>query len=72
MKIDHPDFGYTPEYYVDDDVMLLKLAEPVNFTDGVSPVCLPEAGDYTAGRQCYITGWGTLQCEYEGNLHTRF
>ncbi len=31
-----------------NDIMLLKLAEPVQMNDGVSPVCLPALGeDYT-------------------------
>lgn len=59
--IPHPEYS---DSTFSNDVMLLKLAEPVEMTDGVSPVCLPVAGeDYTAGRHCYSTGWGHTQCK---------
>ena len=62
-KIDHPDFGRVGPGFPNNDVLLLKLSEPVEMTDGVIPACLPPQGDYTAGRHCYISGWGTLKCE---------
>lgn len=46
----------------DYDVALLKLSTPLTFTDTVKPVCLPNAEvDLSAGRQAWITGWGTLR-----------
>ncbi|XP_077312344.1 chymotrypsin-like elastase family member 2A [Lithobates pipiens] len=44
------------------DISLLKLAEPVEFSDTIQPVCLPAPGrilEQNTG--CYVTGWGNLQ-----------
>jgi hypothetical protein len=41
------------------DIMLLHLEHPVQFNEGVSPVCLPRPGlEVAAGTNCYVTGWG--------------
>jgi len=41
------------------DIALLHLDSPVDITEEVSPVCLPEQGEaFTAGTYCYTTGWG--------------
>ena len=43
------------------DIMLLKLAHPVEFNDAVSPVCLPSLFQVLpAGKPCYSSGWGQL------------
>ncbi|XP_036392515.1 transmembrane protease serine 13a [Megalops cyprinoides] len=44
----------------DQDIALLKLKQPVNFSTTVQPVCLP-AFDQTfqPGMECWITGYGT-------------
>ncbi|XP_073334998.1 enteropeptidase [Pagrus major] len=43
------------------DIALMHLEQPVNFTQTVQPVCLPPEGqDFTAGRKCFIAGWGRL------------
>ncbi|XP_036976139.1 enteropeptidase isoform X2 [Acanthopagrus latus] len=43
------------------DIALMHLEQPVNFTQTVQPVCLPPEGqEYTAGRKCFIAGWGRL------------
>ncbi|XP_073459872.1 chymotrypsin-like elastase family member 2A [Aquarana catesbeiana] len=44
------------------DISLLKLAEPVEFSDTIQPICLPAPGrilEQNTG--CYVTGWGNLQ-----------
>ncbi|NWQ62820.1 CTR2 protein, partial [Neopipo cinnamomea] len=42
-----------------DDIALIKLATPAQFSDRVSPVCLPEATDvFPGGMTCVTTGWG--------------
>ncbi|XP_004690242.1 PREDICTED: chymotrypsinogen B-like [Condylura cristata] len=42
-----------------NDIALVKLATPANFTGMVSPVCLPKAaGEFPAGTMCCTTGWG--------------
>ncbi|XP_041808728.1 enteropeptidase [Chelmon rostratus] len=41
------------------DIAMMHLQQPVNITPSVEPVCLPPEGqDYTAGRKCFIAGWG--------------
>lgn len=43
----------------DNDIALLKLSAPVNFTDYVSPVCLASAGStFFTGTSSWVTGWG--------------
>jgi hypothetical protein len=49
----------------DHDIMLLKLAEPVEFNEAVSPACIPDVDDiFPEGMRCYTTGWGALRCKY--------
>ncbi|KAF2352747.1 Serine proteases trypsin domain [Trinorchestia longiramus] len=54
----HPDYidaSYT------NDIALLKLANPVSYTDYVRPVCLPPSQySVTTGRRCTLIGWGQL------------
>ncbi|KAM9788623.1 enteropeptidase [Neosynchiropus ocellatus] len=41
------------------DAAMMHLTTPVNFTEFVQPVCLPEEGeDFPAGQECFIAGWG--------------
>lgn len=59
----HPDYesvrGDDP-----NDIMLLKLEHPVNFTANVTPICIPDPGyEIAEGRRCYSTGWGALKCK---------
>jgi len=55
---DHP--GYNSGT-LDSDFSILTLAEPVTFSDSVSPACLPASTsqDY-AGQVATVSGWGTL------------
>ncbi|KAG8525076.1 Chymotrypsinogen B, partial [Galemys pyrenaicus] len=44
---------------VDNDVALVRLASPANFSKDVSPAVLPAApGRFRTGRQCVTAGWG--------------
>ncbi|KAM8897428.1 transmembrane protease serine 2 isoform 2-T2 [Spinachia spinachia] len=46
----------------DNDIALLRLYSPLHITSTVMPVCLPNSAiDLSAGRQAWITGWGTLR-----------
>ncbi|MBN3302541.1 TMPS5 protease, partial [Amia calva] len=43
----------------DNDIALMKLKTPLNFTDTIRPVCLPQYDhDFPGGTQCWISGWG--------------
>ena len=45
----------------DNDITLLKLAQPVAFNSFIAPACLPtSAQDVEYYKECYITGWGNL------------
>jgi len=56
---------YHPKYNpstVEWDISLLKLKNPVNFTDHISPVCLPldDSHVINSNDMAWVTGWGTL------------
>ena len=45
----------------DYDIALIKLSNPISYTERVKPVCLPPAGlDVNVGTKCWVTGWGKL------------
>ncbi|KAJ8348575.1 hypothetical protein SKAU_G00271640 [Synaphobranchus kaupii] len=42
-----------------NDIALMKLRQPLTMSDGVRPVCLPNAGlNFAAPQKCWISGWG--------------
>jgi len=44
-----------------DDIALLQLLQPVNFTDLVRPICLPEERAASNNfRTCLAAGWGRV------------
>lgn len=47
-----------------NDVAILTLNEPVEFTETIRPVCLPSGSNLYANRQATVIGWGSLR---EGN-----
>nr|XP_043898970.1 enteropeptidase [Solea senegalensis]XP_043898971.1 enteropeptidase [Solea senegalensis] len=48
------------------DVAMMHLQQPINFTRWIQPLCFPPDGDdVSAGKQCYIAGWGR---DSEGSL----
>ncbi|XP_040183063.1 chymotrypsin-like elastase family member 2A [Rana temporaria] len=59
--INHPEWN--PDVLSNgNDISLLKLAEPVEFSDTMQPACLPPAGVILENNfGCYVTGWGNLQ-----------
>ncbi|NXY85847.1 OVCH2 protein, partial [Alcedo cyanopectus] len=58
----HPHFNETT---MDSDIALLRLAEPLEFTRHVRPVCLPAAPAVPRSRLCIVTGWGARQQDRE-------
>ncbi|GAB1294737.1 Serine protease 42 [Apodemus speciosus] len=53
----HPKFSTA--IIVKNDIALLKLKRPVNFTASIHPVCIPvETFHVKAGTRCWVTGWG--------------
>ncbi|XP_076004105.1 ovochymase-2 [Genypterus blacodes] len=64
--IRHEGFIYeTDKSDISNDIALVHLAEPVNMTREISPICLPKPGAVVpAGKFCFVTGWG----DEKGNL----
>ena len=52
--------NYRSPFTYSNDIALLKLAKPVNLTQGVGPACLPDSNNSLFNKTCWITGWGTL------------
>ncbi|XP_055050402.2 chymotrypsin-like protease CTRL-1 isoform X1 [Misgurnus anguillicaudatus] len=54
--IRHPNYDTNTQ---DNDIALLQLSSPVDFTDYIQPVCLATAGsEFYEGLSCWVTGWG--------------
>ncbi|XP_033105464.1 transmembrane protease serine 2-like, partial [Anneissia japonica] len=54
--VSHPKFSY-----INDDYALIRLSEPVIFTDAIKPVCLPTSDmTFEPGSYGYTTGWGSV------------
>nr|XP_020042049.1 serine protease 42 [Castor canadensis] len=53
----HPQFSTSVT--VENDLALLHLLHPVNFTATIHPVCVPaDTFQVEAGTRCWVTGWG--------------
>ncbi|XP_061911760.1 serine protease 27-like [Entelurus aequoreus] len=53
--IQHPDY---PSQY---DLALLRLSNPVNYTDYIRPICMASnASQFNNATMCWATGWGQL------------
>uniref|UniRef100_A0A8D0LBM7 Serine protease 27 n=1 Tax=Sphenodon punctatus TaxID=8508 RepID=A0A8D0LBM7_SPHPU len=43
------------------DIALVRLTQPVKFTDYILPICLPAASvSFPPGKKCWVTGWGDI------------
>ena len=49
-----------------NDIALLKLLDPIQFTDYVKPICIPPTRRrvVTVGDVCYSLGWGDTLGKY--------
>ncbi|XP_015793280.1 vitamin K-dependent protein C-like [Tetranychus urticae] len=58
----HPDFKRRTE---ENDIALLLLKEPVQFSRNIQPICLPEPGEDETfyGRHGTVAGWGKLDSQ---------
>ncbi|XP_030851686.1 transmembrane protease serine 9-like [Strongylocentrotus purpuratus] len=53
----HPEYD---SYWLFNDIALIRLAEPVTFSDYVRPACLSESSDELKDyRRCLVAGWET-------------
>ncbi|CAG12052.1 unnamed protein product, partial [Tetraodon nigroviridis] len=57
--ISHPDYN---QMTYDYDIALLELSEPLEFTNTIQPICLPDSSHmFPAGMSCWVTGWGAMR-----------
>uniref|UniRef100_A0AAV2LXL2 pancreatic elastase II n=1 Tax=Knipowitschia caucasica TaxID=637954 RepID=A0AAV2LXL2_KNICA len=62
--VKHPAYN---SHVTRNDIALLKLENPVTFSDTIRPACLPQEGAVLPhGAPCYVTGWGRLATEGPG------
>ena len=47
----------------DKDIALLRLREPLTFSEHVRPVCVASS-DLLLSSTCYATGWGWIECKH--------
>ena len=56
-----------------NDIALLQLANPVNFTEYIQPVCLPDENEpLPLHSECWTVGWGKTKWDgkaYPANLN---
>jgi len=50
------------------DIALLKLNEPVTFTDYIQPACLPTETEPSDGEECFVSGWGYTSGDLRGGI----
>jgi len=54
----HPQFKLTPDTAA-NDLALIKLGQPISFSDTIRPICLPAASaELPVGKTCFVAGWG--------------
>ncbi|XP_065204623.1 proclotting enzyme-like [Planococcus citri] len=61
-----PHHGFTSTPGVTNDIALLRLKYPVNFTANVRPICISgkeehRSDDFYLNRSAYIAGWGDIK-----------
>ena len=53
----HPDYGRVKPY--DSDLAIIQLITPLNYSNTVYPICLPNNGNIArVGSECFVTGFG--------------
>ncbi|XP_026207648.1 testisin-like [Anabas testudineus] len=54
----NPDYNNT---FLNNDIALMKLSSPVNYTDYIKPICLASnSSQFQNSTLCWATGWGRL------------
>uniref|UniRef100_H9GC52 Peptidase S1 domain-containing protein n=1 Tax=Anolis carolinensis TaxID=28377 RepID=H9GC52_ANOCA len=59
-------YDYIGTYDSSGDIALLQLSSPMEFTNNILPICLPESSaEFYANTNCWVTGWGNTQTDGE-------
>ncbi|XP_059159015.1 chymotrypsinogen A-like [Physella acuta] len=56
LKVQHPHYSSNPNI---NDLALLKLSTPIDYSESIRPICLPEGNIWDAS-PCFITGYGLI------------
>jgi hypothetical protein len=56
-KVVHPKYNF---YTYENDLALVQLDQPLQFSPHVAPICLPPDNIDLVGRNATVTGWGRL------------
>ncbi|CAH1116588.1 unnamed protein product [Phaedon cochleariae] len=51
-----------------NDIAMIKLAVPANFTDNVQPICLPTKDVDLTGKFVTISGWGVTETGFQSSI----
>lgn len=65
--ISHPQYN---DNEITNDVALIKLSQPVTFSNTISPVCLPGGRSSAIGSRGFTTGWGIINADGSGSTST--
>lgn len=53
---------FRKEQMMNNDIALIQLKTPIQFTNYIQPICLPDKETrYEPGKNCTISGWGSIQ-----------
>lgn len=53
-------FHYKPHLSHLNDIAVIKIAETINYSSTIQPICLPTSNITTGGKIGYVSGWGRL------------
>jgi len=58
-------------HFTQNDIALIKLSSPVQFSDTVRPICLPKQNEaLPVGKFCVATGWGRIYKDSQQSSET--
>lgn len=69
VKVDAIESHTDHVYFKKNDIALLQLERPVQFTKYIQPICLPEPGDpLPLHSTCFTIGWGKKKWDGKINV----
>ncbi|XP_031631430.1 serine protease easter-like [Contarinia nasturtii] len=65
--IQHADYNpYSKSH--ENDIALLRLAHPLNYTDWIKPICVPTSSKNYDGVELVVAGWSIAEAETRSNV----